>query len=113
LPLREKFNFVFGFSQTVKIEFAYRKTEIYKIQLVQPKKYDNSKPLMLIVDEQTNFMKRNIAKVIEISKEKLRIVKSHTIAASNLQNYYNKHDKSFEMLIGMINIVSAIYKKID
>lgn len=29
-------------------------------------------------------MKRNIAKVIEMSKEKLRIVKSHTIAASNL-----------------------------
>lgn len=84
LPLRERFNFVFGFSSLVKIEFSYRKTDIYKIQLVQPKKFDNSKSLMLIVDEQINFMKRNITKVIEMSKEKLRIVKSHTIAALNL-----------------------------
>ncbi len=41
---------------------------------------------MLIVDDQINFIKRNIAKVIEMSKEKMRIIKSHILAASSLQS---------------------------
>ena len=61
--------FVFKLNPIQKIVFEYIQTDVYKIQLVQPKKYNNNTALAILVEKQKEILSECIAKIFEQGKE--------------------------------------------
>jgi len=58
-------------------------------------------------------MYARIAKVIEMCKERFRIVRSHITATVNLQFSIKISDFSLDLLISKLKLVDQIFERID
>ena len=94
--IKQKYVFSFCLSTRVRVDFIYKKMDIYKIQLVHPRKFDTASHNRLIIEQQCGQLEANLALVVNIFQDRFQVLKSHLRLCRKM--YGGRPDPSLEML---------------
>ena len=91
------------------MDFVYKKMDIYRIQLVHPKKFDTTSHNRLIIEQQCGQLEANLALVVNIFQDRFQVLKSHLRLCRKM--YGGRPDPSLEMLQAKLNQVEELTDK--